>query len=82
MMADTKSESLNGHASNIGKPTGKMRKESFPEPPLMKAVFTHLGYGIMILLGHILDFLRRLGLKSDPYSKALKNEVLAGKVHA
>ena len=58
-----------------------MPKESFPEPPLMKAVFTHLGYGIMILLGHILDFLRRLGLKSDPYGEALKTEVLAG-VHA
>ena len=49
--------------------------ESFPEPPLVKAVFTHLGYGMLIILGHVLDFLRKLGLKRDLYTEALKNEV-------
>ena len=40
----------------------------------MKAVFTHLSYGILILLGHVCDFLRKLGMKRDPYTEALKNE--------
>ena len=40
----------------------------------MKAMFTHLGYGILILLGHVGDFLRKLGMKRDPYAEALKNE--------
>lgn len=80
-MAETKYKVPNGalngqvgHGSTTSKPE-RRAKESFPDPPLMKAVLTHLGYGIMIIFGHILDFLRKLGLISDPYSKALKNEV-------
>ena len=76
-MAETKSFSVpNGQATGVAKtPRRKMPKENFPDPPLLKAVFTHLGYGIMILLGHVIDFLRKLGLKSDPYTESMKNEV-------
>ena len=58
----------------MSKPGRPRARESFPEPPLMKAVLTHLEYGILIILGHVWDFLRRLGLKRDPYTEALKNE--------
>lgn len=71
---------LNGTAdapTSGGKVPSRMPKESFPDPPLLKAVFTHLGYGILIIIGHVIDFLRKLGLKSDPYTEALKNEVSA-----
>lgn len=80
-MAETKvkvtGSSNSDHASAMSKPPKPKRtpKEEFPDPPLVKAVLTHLGYGIMIILGHIIDFLRRLGLKSDPYSKAMQKEV-------
>ena len=59
----------------MSKPARSRAHESFPEPPLMKAVLTHLGYGILILLGHVWDFLRGLGLKRDPYAEALMSEV-------
>lgn len=75
-MAEMKSCSVpNGQASGMAKTPKKMPKETFPDPPLLKAVFTHLGYGIMIILGHVIDFLRKLGLKSDPYTESMKNEV-------
>ncbi|CAI8015603.1 Serine palmitoyltransferase 2, partial [Geodia barretti] len=78
--AETSEAMSNGSAgsrppdmTNPGRPRAQ---ESFPEPPLMKAVFTHLSYGILILLGHVCDFLRKLGMKRDPYTEALKNEDL------
>lgn len=76
-MAEMKSCSVpNGQATDVAKtPRKRVPKETFPDPPLLKAVFTHLGYGIMILLGHVIDFLRKLGLKSDPYTESMKNEV-------
>ena len=66
---------VDARASGMGKVPRRTPKELFPDPPLLKAVFTHLGYGILIIIGHVLDFLRKLGLKSDPYTEALKNEV-------
>lgn len=80
-MAETKvnvaGSSNSDHDFAKSKPPKPKRtpKEEFPDPPLVKAVLTHLGYGILIILGHITDFLRRLGLISDPYSKAMKREV-------
>ena len=74
-MTDTMSKgSAGGCAPTMAKPGRPRAQESFTEPPLMKAVFTHLSYGILILLGHVWDFLRKLGLKHDPYTEALKNE--------
>ena len=52
-------------------------KESFQEPPLFEAVFTYISYGLLIIMGHISDFLRRFGLKSSGpgYTEALKKDV-------
>ena len=52
-------------------------KESFQEPPMLEAVFTYISYGLLIIMGHIIDFLRRCGLKSSGpgYTEALKKEV-------
>lgn len=52
-------------------------KESFQEPPLLEAVFTYISYGLLIIMGHISDFLRRFGLKSSGpgYTEALKKDV-------
>ena len=52
-------------------------KEQFPEPPLFEAVFTYISYGLLIIMGHISDFLRKFGLKSSGpgYTEALKKDV-------
>lgn len=52
-------------------------KEVFPEPPLFEAVFTYISYGLLIIMGHISDFLRKFGLKSSGpgYTEALKKDV-------
>ena len=75
-MSETKS---NGSMSKSRKldPRGE-----FPEVPLMKAVFAHLSYGLLFVFAHVLDFLRKLGLKSDPYAKALQSEVTVHCDHA
>ena len=69
-------------AKNGGLPTTKKRpkrepKESFLEPPMMKAVVTYLNYVILFVLGYISDFLARVGLKKlgGTYSEAVKNNV-------
>ncbi|XP_045170567.2 serine palmitoyltransferase 2-like [Mercenaria mercenaria] len=36
--------------------------ESFEETPLLAAVFTYICYGLVVLIGHIRDFLNNLGL--------------------
>lgn len=46
-------------------------KESFEEPPLVEAVFTYIGYGLLIVLGYVSDFLRLLGLRKE--GPTLKN---------
>ena len=52
-------------------------KEVFTEPPLFEAVFTYISYGLLLIMGHISDFLRRFGLKSSGpgYTEALKKDV-------
>ena len=81
-MSEAKSKgsgSTNGYTSKSRKLDPR---EEFPEAPLMKAVFTHLSYGLLILIGHVLDFLRKVGLKSDSYAKALRSEVTVHCDHA
>ena len=36
--------------------------ESFEETPLFAAVFTYICYGLVVLIGHIRDFLNNVGL--------------------
>ncbi|XP_064402987.1 serine palmitoyltransferase 2-like [Halichondria panicea] len=40
-------------------------KESFEVYPLIEAVFTYLSYGVLLLFGHISDFLVKIGLKEN-----------------
>ena len=40
--------------------------ESFEETPLLIAVLTYIGYGVLILFGHIRDALRRWGCEKVP----------------
>lgn len=39
--------------------------ESFEETPILIAVLTYLCYGILVLVGHIRDFLRNTGIEND-----------------
>ena len=67
----------NGREPKVRKKLDYVPKESFQEPPLIEAVFTYIGYGLLIIMGHISDFLRRFGLKSSGpgYTEALKKDV-------
>ena len=38
-------------------------KELFEDYPLIEGVFTYLSYGVLLILGHISDFLVKIGLK-------------------
>ena len=45
---------------------GKTRsppKDSFEDYPLVQAVFIYISYGLLIIVGHTADFLRKIGLK-------------------
>ena len=44
-------------------------KETFEQPPLGKAIWTYISYGLLIILGHIHDLLRKLGLKQSSIPK-------------
>ena len=39
--------------------------ESFEETPLYAAILTYLGYGLLVLVGHIRDFFRNIGLEKQ-----------------
>ena len=39
--------------------------ESFEETPLYAAIWTYLGYGLLVLVGHIRDFLRNTGIETQ-----------------
>ncbi len=52
----------NGTAKGHRKRT-RVPQEHFEQPPLVKAIWTYISYGLIILLGHIHDLLRKLGLK-------------------
>ncbi|CAD5110954.1 DgyrCDS309 [Dimorphilus gyrociliatus] len=45
--------------------------ESFEETPLPVAVLTYLGYGVLIIFGHMRDLLRRLGLEKIPFAEPI-----------
>lgn len=39
--------------------------ETFEETPIWIAIFTYLTYGIMVVIGHIRDILRSIGLEEE-----------------
>ena len=43
----------------------KNPKEWFDAPPLLDAVLTYISFVIFLILGHLADFLRRIGIKWD-----------------
>ncbi|XP_025103822.1 serine palmitoyltransferase 2-like isoform X1 [Pomacea canaliculata] len=51
----------NGHSKQ--KAGGDDFFESFEDPPLAIAILTYLGYALIILVGHIRDFLRHYGIE-------------------
>ncbi len=60
-------------STNTGYKHGRTReppKESFEIYPMIEAVFTYLSYGMLIVIGHITEFLLKIGLKS---SRIFKN---------
>ncbi|XP_076464121.1 serine palmitoyltransferase 2-like [Babylonia areolata] len=40
-------------------------QESFEETPLLVAILTCVGYAVMIIIGHVHDFMRRYGVEKD-----------------
>jgi len=49
--------------------------ESFEETPLLIAVLTYIGYGVLIVFGHLRDGLRRWGCEKVPTSAEPVSEV-------
>ena len=50
-------------------------KETFEETPLLVAVITYIGYGILVVFGHFRDFLRYRGLEKTKAAKEKGNKV-------
>eukprot|EP00112_Aurelia_sp_Birch-Aquarium-sp1_P021621 Seg587.1 transcript_id=Seg587.1/GoldUCD/mRNA.D3Y31 product="Serine palmitoyltransferase 2" protein_id=Seg587.1/GoldUCD/D3Y31 len=49
-------------------------EESFEETPLLVAVITYIGYGILVCFGYFRDLLRYYGLEKTKTAKEKKNE--------
>lgn len=62
----------NGDVQGVKKPKKEI-KEHFDEPPLLQAVCTYICYGLLIIVGHISDFLRKIGLKNSGPTGKLKD---------
>ena len=62
----------NGDVQAVKKPKKEI-KEHFQEPPLFQAVCTYICYGLLILVGHITDFLKRIGLMDNGPTGILKD---------
>ncbi len=65
----------NGTASKHKGETKWESFESFEETPLYIAVLTYLGYGILILFGHLRDLMRRCGIEKVPMAAEPVKEV-------
>ena len=53
----------------------KLNFESFEETPLLIAVLTYIGYGVLIVFGHMRDCLRRWGWDKVPVAAEPVTEV-------
>ena len=60
--------------TNQGPSHKRIPFESFEDTPLPVAVLTYLGYGVLIIFGHLCDFLRKWELLYHPVAPDL-NEV-------
>ncbi|CAG2250263.1 SPT [Mytilus edulis] len=69
----------NGHSSNGIKSLPEDPKdfqENFEETPIYIAVLTYLCYGILVLVGHVRDFLRNAVWKMKRHAQSPDNRVL------
>lgn len=55
--------------------------ESFEETPLYAAIWTYLGYGLLVLVGHIRDFLRNVGIEKQKSCTEPKLPVSSKSLH-
>ena len=51
--------------------------ELFEETPLIIAVLTYLGYGVLIVVGHLRDFMRNWSIEKVPTAAEPVKEVRA-----
>ena len=81
---DMKNDNVFGVDSNVNsqvKVTGheferkKCIDENFEETPLVVAVITYIGYGILVVFGYLRDFLRYRGLEKTKAAKEIGNKV-------
>lgn len=49
--------------------------ETFEETPLLVAILTYLGYGLLVIIGQIRDILRTYGIEKDKSCTEPKLEV-------
>ena len=56
---------VSGKATCRSKPEREMPKETFEAPAMLTALCTYTSYAVLIIFGHLADFLRKMGLKSD-----------------
>ena len=50
--------------------------ELFEETPLIIAVLTYLGYAVLIIVGHLRDFMRRWNIEKVPMAAEPVKEVI------
>ena len=57
------------------------RHELFEETPLLVAVITYIGYGVLVVIGYFRDFLRKYGLEETRLAKEKFREVGAAVIY-
>lgn len=59
----------NGHTCNGNAKVSSHHEisfdETFEETPILAAIMTYLSYGLMVVIGHIRDFLRSIGIEKE-----------------
>ncbi|CAC5420937.1 SPT [Mytilus coruscus] len=69
MKVNEKCPQENGHTCNASIKVSSNHEmafdETFEETPIVAAILTYLSYGIMVVIGHIRDFLRSIGLEKE-----------------
>jgi len=49
--------------------------ESYEETPLLVAIITYISYGVLIIFGHIREFLRKCNIEKIPVPSEYLTEV-------
>ncbi|KAF6017867.1 SPTLC2 [Bugula neritina] len=59
----------NGFSKHHATPSKPKTLEEFEETPLILAIFTYIGYGLLVLFGYLRDLTRRYGLETTLQSQ-------------